>query len=94
MHKIIKMITKEDIKNAERLVGEDGLFKSNFPHGEKEYSFGYVDELCEYVACLADISDEEKLDTVLKLEDMLRRFLKGDGTGVNFIPTWSTKLLF
>ena len=102
------MITKEDIKKAERLVGEDGFFKSQYPGNIEthEYSIGFLEELCEYCACLPspisgliDLHDEERLETVLGLEKLIQKALNGEFSdrpmvkgGINYIPTWSTKM--
>lgn len=95
------MITKEEIKNAQRLVGDDGYFKSQYPGGvDAHYSIGFLEELCEFVVCVTDLTYDEKLEKVLDLEDIIRKMLNGEDSkdgramvrGVNYIPTWSPKL--
>jgi len=93
------MITDEDIKKAERLNDGNGFFKSQYPGDtdKSEYSIGYVEELCEYVSCLLDISNDKKLEIVLDLENNIREMLNDNRPmvrgGINYIPTWSKKII-
>lgn len=97
------MITQEEIDKAERLIGEDDHFKSQYPGSTitGEYSIGFLEELCEYVVCLTDLSYEDKLEKVLGIEDIIRKMLNGEFDenkrpmvrgGINYHPTWSKKL--
>jgi len=92
------MITKEEIKNAQRLFGDDGYFKSQYPGGNGQYSIGFLEELCEFVVCVTGLTYDEKLKQVLDLENVVRKMLNGEPGremvkgGINYIPTWSTKL--
>ena len=88
------MITKEKIKNAQRLVGEDGYFKSQYPGGNGKYSIGFLEEMCEFVIYITDLVYDEKLEKVLELENIIQKMLNGENSerAINYIPTWSTKL--
>ena len=81
--------------DPKRLSDENGDFISSYPGGDGQISLGYLEELCEWLYYREDLEKEEKLTKILQMEQMMRERLGGNSFikgGINFIPTWSTKL--
>jgi len=75
-----------------RLFNDDGSFKPSVEKKPKKVSIQYLDELCEWLYYRDDISDDEKLEQILAIENIIRRLLDNyNGMHIGFIPTWSIK---
>ena len=81
------------MKDPNRLVTPDGGFQSEFPGGKnKNYSIGYLEDLCEWVYHHDNMTNKQKLKTILKIEKIIAKMVKRIVKNCNYIPTWSTKL--
>ena len=69
---------------------ENGDFKSEIDLPEGHISMAFVEELILWVYTHPDLSKEEKLKRILSAESINHDICKG--MGLNFIPTYSTKL--
>lgn len=78
------------VNDPARLCDEDGNFVSSHPGGPGTgiISIGYLEEVCEWLYYHNDLTPEEKRSRILLMEGQIRKHLNG----INYIPTWSTKL--
>lgn len=85
------------MKDPNRLVNEDGSFKSEY----NPKTIGYLEDLCEFVYYHDNLTINQKKEHILYIENLISKILDGSATedgrpvmGIkcNYIPTWSTKL--
>ena len=93
-------IFKPAEERLNELTDDDGFFKSRYPGNKDDFSIGFLEELCEWIYLNPDNTYEYKLKTILDLEEMIQYALNGGEDerpmvrgGINYIPTWSTKLI-
>lgn len=79
--------------NADHLEDENGNFKSEYPHENGKFSIGYIEDACQWIFYRNDLTNEEKLERILNLENIIHELLnKSFDMKITYEPTWSTKL--
>ena len=89
---------EEQVKVAERLTDTEGNFISQYPgKADGEISIGFLEELCEWICFHDNMAENQKIETILNLESIIKNLFSGDTEGktvskftINYIPTWST----
>jgi hypothetical protein len=80
---------------SKRFTGPDGEFQPTTPKKDGEISIGYCEELLEWLYYNDDLDDDDKLERILKIENLIQKLLKkmfaGDRYPI-YKPTWSVKL--
>jgi len=81
------------MKDPNRLISPDGGFQSEFPGGKGgSCSIGYLEDLCEWIYHHNNMTNKQKLKTILKIEKIIAKMVKKMILNCDYIPTWSTKL--
>lgn len=55
-----------------------------------KFQFGYIEDVCQWTFYRKDLTNDQKIETILKLENMIQNLL--NDVKINYIPIWSTKL--
>ena len=83
---------EEQVKAADRLNDSEGSFISQYP----KISIGFLEELCEWVCFHNNMTEDQKIEYILGIEEQIRKHLSGETEGrkvskfaINYIPTWS-----
>ena len=95
---------KEKQKDPNRLIDENGVFKSEFPGGPGTgvTSLGYLEDLCEYLYYFGIEEKPAKLKRIKELEEWIQKIINGEvnegdkpliGIKAEYHPTWSIKLI-
>jgi hypothetical protein len=87
---ILRLQKLKECGNADHLEDENGNFKSEYPREKGKISIGYIEDVCQWTYYRKDLTNDEKLETILKLENMIQDLLSD--MKIIYIPTWSTKL--
>jgi hypothetical protein len=84
------MAKKKEVQELDpnRLIDENGMFKSSHEKLEGQASIGYFEEACEYVFYHSLKSEEDKLLDILTIERITAELLDVN-FGIGFRPTWS-----
>lgn len=92
MKKFLDFKKLRECGNADHLEDENGNFKSEYPREKGKISIGYIEDVCQWTYYRKDLTNDEKLETILKLENIIQNMLNRSDMKMNYIPTWSTKL--
>ena len=80
---------------SKRFTGPDGEFVSSTPKKDGQISVEYCEELLEWLYYNDDLDNGDKIDRILKIENIIRSLLSKmfkDGVVPTYRPTWSVKL--
>jgi len=87
---------EEQVKISERLTDLNGNFISQYPKVDGEVSIGFLEELCEWICFHNNMTEKNKIETILNLESIMTKILSDDTIerpiskfAINYIPTWS-----
>ena len=79
---------EEQVKAADRLNDSEGSFISQYP----KISIGFLEELCEWVCFHNNMTEDQKIEYILGIEEQIKECLSGGNVSkfaINYIPTWS-----
>jgi len=85
------MMKRRNCGNADHLTDENGAFKSDMPHKKGEVSIAYLEDVCQWLYYHNNLTREEKLERILKIEAMIQDLLGGPNN-IRYIPYWSARL--
>lgn len=91
-----ELLKLRECGNADHLTDKDGNFTSSYPHGNGSYSIGYLEDLCQWVYYHNSMNKEEKIKTILDIENIISEHLSNGNVSkmkINYKPTWSVKLM-
>jgi hypothetical protein len=77
--------------NENHYTGPDGEFLPTTPKKDGEVTIGYCEELLEWLYYCPDIDYDDKLERILKIEELIDKLINRLGR-INYKRTWSIKL--